>query len=222
MTTIQQPLEKESSTWTFGAIAILVVTAALIAGIVGYFMSEMQTPGATSADVGFARDMSEHHRQAVEMSRLLYDRTEDEILRTVAYDIMITQQGQIGIMTGYLSAWGHPIMDLGPRMEWMGMSVEGLMPGMATHEDMETLAAADGREAEIIFLQLMIPHHVSGVEMAGAAAEQADTEIVRNLARSMAEAQQSESDYMQQLLVERGEEPLAIDAVMDMEHGNHE
>lgn len=219
MTTAQQHLEIESSTWTSSKIAIVLIAVAVIAGIAGYFISEMQTPGAASADVGFARDMSEHHRQAVEMSRLLYDRTDDEILRTVAYDIMITQQGQIGIMTGYLSAWGHPIADLGPRMEWMGMSVEGLMPGMATREQMDALAAADGREAEILFLQLMIPHHVSGVEMAEAAAQQAETGILRNLAQSMADAQQSEIDYMQQLLVERGEDPVAIDAVMG--HGEN-
>lgn len=219
MTAIEQRLENESTTWTATRIAIVIVLVVVIAAIAGYFVSEMQTPGATSADVGFARDMSEHHRQAVEMSRLLYDRTDDDILRTMAYDIMITQQGQIGIMTGYLSAWGHPITDLGPRMEWMGMSVDGLMPGMATREEMNALAAADGREAEIAFLQLMIPHHVSGVEMAEAAAEQAQTEIVRNLARSMAEAQQSEIVYMQDLLVERGEEPVAVDAVMDQ--GDH-
>lgn len=219
MAVIEQRLENESSTWTTTRIAILLVLVAVSAAIAGYFISDMQTPGATSADVGFARDMSEHHRQAVEMSRLLYDRSDDDVLRTVAYDIMITQQGQIGIMTGYLSTWGHPIADLGPRMEWMGMSVDGLMPGMATREEMNTLAAADGREAEIIFLQLMIPHHVSGVEMAEAAAEQAQTEIVRNLAHSMAQAQQSEIDYMQDLLVERGEEPVTVDAVMD--HGDH-
>lgn len=213
-------LENESTPWTWITITIALIAVAAIAGIAGFFLNAMQTPGATSADVGFARDMSEHHRQAVEMSRLLYDRTDDEVLRTVAYDIMITQQGQIGIMTGYLSAWGHPITNLGPRMEWMGMSVEGLMPGMATREEMNTLAAADGREAEIIFLQLMIPHHVSGVDMAQAAAEQAETEIVRNLAHSMAEAQQSEIDYMQGLLVERGQEPVAIDAGMG--HGDHQ
>lgn len=219
MAVIEQRLENESSTWTTTRIAILLVLVAVSAAIAGYFISDMQTPGPTSADVGFTRDMSEHHRQAVEMSRLLYDRSDDDVLRTVAYDIMITQQGQIGIMTGYLSTWGHPIADLGPRMEWMGMSVDGLMPGMATREEMNTLAAADGREAEIIFLQLMIPHHVSGVEMAEAAAEQAQTEIVRNLAHSMADAQQSEIDYMQDLLVERGEEPVTVDAVMD--HGDH-
>jgi uncharacterized protein (DUF305 family) len=90
------------------------------------------------------------------------------------------------------------------------------MPGMATRQQMNTLAAADGVEAEIIFLQLMIPHHISGVDMAQAAADDAQTEMVRNLARGMAEAQDSEIRYMQELLEERGQEPVPLETDMDM------
>ncbi|MBE2224297.1 MAG: DUF305 domain-containing protein [Anaerolineae bacterium] len=52
----------------------------------------MQILGVESADVGFAHDMYDHHRQAVEMSTLLYDRTEDETMRILAYDILTMQQ----------------------------------------------------------------------------------------------------------------------------------
>ena len=187
MAVLEKRLEEESTGWSTANIIALVASLVIIAAIGGYLLHSSQTPGAASTDVGFARDMSEHHRQAVEMSRLLYDRTDDETMRSIAYDIMLTQQGQIGIMTGYLNAWGHPITDLGPRMQWMGMSVDGLMPGMATREELNRLVAAEGQEAEIIFLRLMIPHHVGGVEMAQAAAEDAQTAIVRNLARSMAQ-----------------------------------
>lgn len=217
MTVIQESSESESARRAPVSAVALLVAIVVLAAIGGYVVRSLQTPGTDSVDVGFARDMSEHHRQAVEMSRLLYDRTDDEIMRSLAYDIMITQQGQIGIMAGYLNAWGHPITGLGPRMTWMGMSVEGLMPGMATREQMATLAAADDVEAEIIFLQLMIPHHVSGVEMAHVAAEDAHTVIVRNLARGMAEAQDSEIRYMQELLEERGQEPVPVEPGMGMD-----
>ncbi len=180
----------------------------LLGGIGGYWLKASQLPGESSADVGFARDMSEHHQQAVEMSALLYDRTDDEIMRILAYDILTTQQAQIGIMSGWLDAWGYRWSSVGPKMEWMGMSVEGLMPGMATREELNELAAATGVEAEARFLQLMIPHHRAGVVMAEAAAQQAKTEIARNLAQGMANAQQTEIEYMQQLLQEKGYEPV--------------
>lgn len=116
------------------------------------------------------------------MSALLYDRTEDEIMRILAYDILTAQQAQIGIMSGWLDVWGYRWSSVGPKMEWMGMSVEGLMPGMATREELNRLAAANGIDADAIFIQLMIPHHRSGVAMAEAAVAQAKTEIVRILA----------------------------------------
>ena len=50
-------------------IAIVVVTAALIAGMVGWLIADSNSDVASSdVDVGFLHDMSEHHRQAVDMS----------------------------------------------------------------------------------------------------------------------------------------------------------
>lgn len=201
--------------WLQRELPLLLALALLVGGGLGYTIRALQVPGAGSADVGFARDMSEHHRQAVEMSKLLYDRTDDELMRSLAYDIMITQQAQIGIMSGWLDSWSHSWTGIGPRMEWMGMPMTGLMPGMATREELNRLAAAQGVEADALFMQLMIPHHQSGVLMAEAAAEQAETEAVRRLAQSMADAQEAEIAYMQRLLQERGYEPVP-ETDMDM------
>ena len=215
------PANRETAvSWRNPIVLVTIFLLLLIAGGVGYWLKAAQIPGPDSADVGFARDMSEHHRQAVEMSALLYDRTEDDMMRILAYDILTTQQAQIGIMGGWLDAWGQRWSSSGPRMEWMGMSVEGLMPGMATREELNQLAAAQGVEADAIFMQLMIPHHRAGVEMASAAAEQAQTEIVRNLAAGMAAAQQIEIDYMQELLQEKGYEPVPDEAQMNMDEMN--
>ncbi|MFF9632537.1 MULTISPECIES: DUF305 domain-containing protein [Streptomyces] len=78
-------------------------------------------PGADSADAGFARDMSVHHQQAVEMSFAVRDRTDDEEVRRLAYDIANTQANQRGMMLGWLDLWGLPkaAPDREP-MAWMG------------------------------------------------------------------------------------------------------
>lgn len=78
------------------------------------------------------------------------------------------------------------------------------MPGLATLEQMETLKTLSGVEAEKYYLELMIPHHVGGVEMAEAILERSSNRAVTNLARGMVLVQQGEIDYMNDLLDERG------------------
>jgi uncharacterized protein (DUF305 family) len=49
-----------------------------------------------------------HHAQAVDMALLLYDRTENPDFKTIALDMALTQQTQIGQMQGWLSLWDMP------------------------------------------------------------------------------------------------------------------
>ena len=191
--------------WLLLVVAVLALAAGALGG---YWRGRARVPAADSVDVGFARDMSLHHEQAVVMAGLIYDRTSDPAIRTLAFDILTTQQGQIGIMSGWLDAWGLPWTSSEPRMAWMGMPTEGLMPGMATGEQLAALRAADGDAADVLFLQLMIPHHQGGVAMA-TAAENADQQVVRTLATSIVEAQQLEIDYMRELLAAKGGAELA-------------
>ncbi len=184
------------------------LAALLVGGLLGYWLGRSGAPAAGSVDVGFAQDMSVHHEQAVQMAALVYDRSDDPAIRSLAFDILTTQQGQMGIMSGWLDVWGRPWTSTGPRMEWMGMAVEGLMPGMATAEQMAALRAADGEAADALFLQLMIPHHRGGVEMAQYAFDHAREEPVRLMARGMVEAQSLEIDYMNELLTAKGQAPL--------------
>ena len=190
-------------------LLLVALAALLLGGLAGYRLGHAATPAADSVDVGFARDMSVHHEQAVQMAALAYDRSDDPAVRLLAFDILTTQQGQIGIMSGWLDAWGVPWTTTGPRMAWMGMPTEGLMPGMATAAQLDALRNADGAAADVLFLQLMIPHHVGGVGMAAEAAAQAERASVRQLAAAMAEAQTSEIAYMNELLVAKGAAPVA-------------
>ena len=43
---------------------------------------------------------------------------------------------------------------------------DGLMPGMATQEEITKLEGLRGKRAEVYYLQLMIRHHKAGVPMA--------------------------------------------------------
>ncbi|MGW6574531.1 DUF305 domain-containing protein [Streptomyces sp. NPDC054945] len=188
-----------------------------------------RTPGLRSADAGFARDMAVHHQQAVEMSFIVRDRTQDEAVRTLAYDIANTQANQRGMLLGWLDLWGLPkVVADEPPMSWMGASgghgghaghgtdagasaggagSGALMPGMATKEELDRLGAVSGRDAEVLFLQLMTDHHKGGVAMAEGCAQQCETPVERALAQGMVDAQRSELTLMEDMLRQRGAAP---------------
>lgn len=190
------------------AVTAVVVIAASVAATLMWVGPEH--PAGGSVDVGFAQDMSVHHAQAVAMAGSVLERSDDDTIRTLASDIMLTQQAQIGQMHGWLDLWDQPKTTVGPRMAWMsqdGTGMEGRMPGMATPQELDRLRNADGQEAERLFLELMIDHHSAGVTMATAAANEASSADVRRLAEAMVTGQQAEIDVMVDLLQERGGAP---------------
>lgn len=167
-------------------------------------------PADDSAAAGFARDMQEHHAQAVEMSMIVRDRTDDESVRRIAYDIALGQQYQIGAMGELLRVWGLSQTGSGPSMAWMGHAGHGgmPMPGMASEASLERLRKASGVEAELEYLRLMTIHHRGGVEMAEAALARTDVPAVRDLAEKMLNAQKAEIETMNTMIVERGGKPV--------------
>ncbi len=205
-----------------------LIAAAVVVGLVlavgafavGRFsVPSTVTPTTTSADAGFARDMQVHHQQAVEMAMLVRDLTDDPDVRLLAYDIATAQAQQAGQMYGWLASWG--LTQAGePSMTWMSRPTldgdthghegaasthapGGPMPGMATFEQLQELAGLSGVEAERMFLELMIEHHLGGVEMAEAVLDRTDTRVVVDLASSIVKAQASEIELMERMLKER-------------------
>ena len=120
-------------------------------GALWFAHARSSAPRTSAPMPGFSRDMQTHHAQAVEMALLVRDRSTDEELRTVAYDILTSQQHQAGQMYGWLVQWGLPQTGSGEPMAWVGdehddahTRPDGSMPGMATREQLDELRAADG------------------------------------------------------------------------------
>ena len=182
----------------------------------------LQAPAEDSAEAGFARDMMVHHAQAVQMAEIVRDKTESEEIQTMAADIALTQQAQIGQMQGWLAVWGLPASGREPAMTWMGHPTEGRMPGMASPEELNDLQQASPEEADVLFLQLMIPHHEAAIPMSEAVLEETDRPEVERLAGAIAASQEAEIQAMQGLLQSRGvpveETPPASG---ENHHGDH-
>lgn len=218
-------------------LAVVALLAVVLAGLVGYRLAGGGRPAESSPEAGFARDMQVHHGQAIEMSKILYDKTDDPRLRVISYDILTTQAQQSGQLYGWLADWGLPQSSDEAPMAWMSGSTHGhaespttgsptsttsdetasdettadgmghggreaapAMPGMASPESITRLKSLEGREAEALFLRLMIEHHKGGVVMANGILDRTDRGSVRVLAQAIATAQRSEITLMEGLL----------------------
>jgi uncharacterized protein (DUF305 family) len=224
------PVPGRPRRWLTPLLAAVIAVGLVVAGgglAVALGIGRTEQPTADSVDAGFARDMSRHHLQAVEMANLATDRSTDTEVRRLAFDISSTQTNQVGRMQGWLTLWGLPLTS-GDVMGWMdsgtmdgttmsghdmahmdGADADGaVMPGMATETELATLRSLSGSEFDVMFLQLMIRHHQGGLDMAQYGAEHAELPVVRGLARSIAETQTAETTTMEAMLRARGGTPL--------------
>ncbi|WP_205304490.1 DUF305 domain-containing protein [Nonomuraea montanisoli] len=113
-------------------------------------------PGA--ADVRFAEGMIPHHRQALEMTALVAERTGNATVRGFAAQIAAAQQPEISVMTGWLADLGRSV----PAGHEHGPAGYG----MASLEEMNALRAARAAAFDRLFLRLMIRHHEGALRMA--------------------------------------------------------
>lgn len=205
------PLRRVGATGLLTVVAVLISVASLALVVAD------RPPGGDSAEAGFTRDMLVHHAQAVELSQIVLDKTDDPAIENLATDITLTQQAQIGRMQGWLSMWGLPISGSRERMSWMGHEIDGQMPGMASPEELNELRNAEGEETDQIFLRLMIPHHEAAIPMSRAILDRSDNEPVTGLAEAIITSQSSEIEIMRQMRQERGFDPL-----VGGDNGGHE
>ncbi|WP_041834366.1 DUF305 domain-containing protein [Actinoplanes sp. N902-109] len=194
-------------TWRFGpGWLVFVLVFGLLAGTAGGLLYPrlFGTPKDNSVEAGFLRDMSTHHAQAVEMAMIAHANSTNADVVTLAGDIALTQHGQINYMQAWLRDWKLSPTSSTPPMAWMpgseGAVVNGLMPGMATPEQLATLRKATGKDLDVQFLTLMRQHHLGGIHMAQEALVLSDNKDVDWLATSMVSSQQGEITLIDAML----------------------
>ena len=124
----------------------------------------------SAADVRFMRDMIPHHQQALDMAALVGTRTNTPAIIEAAGRIAASQRDEIGFMQQWLAARGESTTvphaaSSAHAGHGAGAHAAHVMMGMATPEQMAALAAAEGRDFDRQFLQLMITHHGGALKM---------------------------------------------------------
>ncbi len=192
--------------FSFGPVWVaLALVLGLLLGAGGMFWAVQATrPGDDSVEAGFLRDMSTHHSQAVAMAMIAHKGSTDPEVISLAADIAMTQHGQVSTMQAWLRDWGLNPTGTQAPMAWMpdaqGSVRNGLMPGMATPDQMAALGAATGKDLDVQFLTLMRQHHLGGIHMAQAIVKMSDNKDVTWLAGTMVSGQQGELNLIDQLL----------------------
>ena len=182
--------------------------------------SEIAKSSYTDADVAFMQGMILHHQQAVEMSELVEERTNNEEVVTIAGKILSSQADEIEFMNGWLSDRGEQTVMAG--MDHSGMDHSkpahhghhamdhSQMAGMATPEQMAELATLEGAAFDKMFLTLMIAHHEGAITMVEDLLEQpgsASDPVLFQFVGDIEADQSSEIDRMDTLLAGLSADP---------------
>jgi len=140
------------------------------------------------SDEAFIDDMVPHHQGAVEMAEVALENAEHEEIRRLARNIISTQRTEIeelrSIKEREFGTSNVPTRMGSKDMESMGMMSD---PGML----------ADERPFDRAFIDAMIPHHRSAIEMARIASEQSDNPDIQTRAGNIIGAQEREIDQME-------------------------
>ena len=150
------------------ALAVAVLAAAFgVAGVGALRADDPEPQPMNEVDVGFLRDMLDHHEQALLIANIYLDERPDSGVAPYAREVLMFQEREIGWMQDWLAEEGYSVGEPDrTAMQWMGGAVPvAEMPGMQSQEQLDELDAATGEDADRLFFQMMADHHLGGIRM---------------------------------------------------------
>lgn len=184
---------------------VLIVIAGLLASFgIGYLLGSQESDlSHNSVDVGFLQDMRIHHEQAsiMAMTYLEASPNGNTVQRMIAREILLTQSMETGRMIQMLRMFKESEANQTDQvMGWMNEPTPiDRMPGYATDDQMEQLQKSRDAEADALFRDLMIAHHLGGIHMAEYAMENAKHPEVKKMAEAMLREQSGEINELRSL-----------------------
>ena len=164
----------------FSRVAAMLVAAFIMTGCA------QTESGFSPQDQNFAEMMIPHHQQAIEMSDLALQKSENDEVIALAQQIKAAQDPEIVEMKSWPGV--NPEAHMGHSMD-----------GMLSDDEMNELRETAGAQFDRLFLQGMIKHHQGAIEMADEVRNSANT-VVSKLAQSIISAQEEEIRVMEELL----------------------
>lgn len=141
------------------------------------------------SDERFIDAMVPHHQGAVEMAEVALDNAEHDEIRQLSKNIIAAQKAEIKDLKEIKQE------EFGTSRIPMTMSADQ-MKGMGMTNDPQSLA--DEKPFDRAFIDNMIPHHQSAIEMAEVARDESQNPRIEKLATNIVEAQEREISQMKQ------------------------
>ena len=149
---------------------------------------EMVMENGKYSDKAFIDAMVPHHQGAIEMAEVALQNAEHERIKQLSRNIISTQRVEIEELKAIKQ------QEFGTSVVPMEMSAQEMqMMGMTDPE-----ALANNNPFDKAFIDAMIPHHQSAIEMAQVALEESDKPRIKELAKNIVTAQQREIEQMLQ------------------------
>ncbi len=155
----------------------------------------VSAPGAASQpyDLQFIDSMIHHHEGAVTMSKMALEKTENAELKTFLQKIIDDQDKEIARMKEWRNSW-YPGKPSALNMEMPGMKMGSEKMNMSTHEhEMQAMA---GKDFDLHFIDMMIPHHEGAIAMAKDALQKAEHAEIKTLSSEVIREQEAEIKQM--------------------------
>jgi uncharacterized protein (DUF305 family) len=145
-----------------------------------------------NADVDFAAGMVPHHQGAVDMVAVLHAFGKDAELKKLGHNIVTWQNAEIGIMKRWLASRQGAIMAIESE------STKQYQQAMDTmHKAMDITYTGD---ADIDFVNGMIPHHQGAIDMAWILIEHGRDPELRKISYDVIRSQEQEIKLMKEWL----------------------
>jgi uncharacterized protein (DUF305 family) len=155
----------------------------------GEMARQMVMENGKYSDGRFIDAMVPHHQGAIEMARVALKNAEHEEIKELSRNITSSQQAEIEELKSIKKE------EYGTSEVPMEMSQEQ-MRGMGMMMNPERLAHSESFDRA--FIDAMIPHHQSAIEMAQVAYEKSENPRIKELAKNIVSAQQREIEQMKQ------------------------
>lgn len=141
-------------------------------------MSSLARLSGKVFDRAYLSMMIAHHQGAVDMARAAQGRVKDAQVKTWVANVIRDQTGEIREMT----AWLKPLGGMDAKMRDL---MAGDMKGMVT-------PLKSAKNPDRAFVQGMLPHHASALDMANLAMQKSSDSRVLKLSRDIIKAQADE------------------------------
>lgn len=143
-------------------------------------------------DRNFIANMIAHHQGAVDMAKLALANAKHQELKDMANDIVTAQEKEIADMLAWQKAWGYPPTSAEDMQDHSAMGMMDDMAGMTAQ-----LTGKTGDDFDKTFLEQMILHHQSAIDMAAPGEKNASRQEVKDLTAAIVKAQSKEIAQMQ-------------------------